>query len=723
MGFLDEMKEKISAGDLQLSQDMVTKRWIWGIVVFIILTLILTIDFIPNQVNLEVGQVSPRDIEAPKTIEYIDEDRTEELKLKAAESVPKVYEEDVTVLKEVRKELNDFFTIIKKYSNIVEVDAKKIDKSLSLTEKISEIQGKTAINVTDNSIRYLLKANAETLNYVENKTENILTRYLSRGIKSDAMKQVKEQIEREVQSLSANNRYRHVIDELIQNLIRPNLILDKEATTKRREEAKEAVKPVKKTIHQGQVIIRYGKVVVQEDIKVLKELGLRHKQVDFIAILGLALIVFIFVSVFVIYVSQYKAKIVDDEGVVALLGILPILMLLFAKIMTFLELIDNPAYLVPVAGLSMLLAILVDYNLSIMATMALSFLVTLVTGAGVAGAAVALVGGLVGIYSVSKVTQRNDLVRAGFYVSGASVLTILAFELSAPPVEFLELLKSISLGIINGIIVGVVTNGFLPYLENTFGITSPVKLLELSNPNNQPLLKKLMVEAPSTYQHSTVVGNLAEAAADAVDADALLVRVGAYYHDIGKIKRPYFFTENQFSKENPHDKLSPNLSTLIITSHVKDGVELAKKYGLPNKIIDIIRQHHAKSLVSFFYQEALHDDKYENVNEEEFRYPGPKPQTKESAIIMLADITEAATRSKVEVHSNPGKLEVVVRELIRNKLDEGQLDESDLTLKDLDKIGTAFVNVLTGRFHNRVEYPEHLAEEMKGEANSNENSN
>ncbi|MFO7820033.1 MAG: HDIG domain-containing protein [Halanaerobacter sp.] len=262
----------------------------------------------------------------------------------------------------------------------------------------------------------------------------------------------------------------------------------------------------------------------------------------------------------------------------------------------------------------------------------------------------------------------------------------------------------------------------MPYVENIFGITSPVKLLELSNPN-QPLLKKLLVEAPGTYHHSVIVGNLAEAAADKIGADSLLARVGAYYHDIGKIKRAYFFTENQIGSENPHDKLSPNLSTLIITSHVKDGVELAHEHKLPSDIIDIIKQHHGTSLVSFFYQEAMHDEKYKQVDEDEFRYDGPKPQSKEAALIMLADMVEAAVRSNSTAQSNPGRLEKLVRDLIKQKLDSGQLDESDLTLKDLDKIAKSFVNILKGIFHNRIEYPDNIAKQfdeggqMNGSAN------
>ncbi|HHY59606.1 MAG TPA: HDIG domain-containing protein, partial [Clostridia bacterium] len=255
--------------------------------------------------------------------------------------------------------------------------------------------------------------------------------------------------------------------------------------------------------------------------------------------------------------------------------------------------------------------------------------------------------------------------------------------------------------------------GSLPFLETTFGITTSLRLLEMSNPN-QPLLKRLLLEAPGTYHHSILVGNLAEAAADAVRADGLLARVGAYYHDIGKLKRPYFFIENQLTAENPHDKLSPTLSNLIIMAHVKDGLELAKEHQLPKVVTDIIAQHHGTSLISFFYNKAVNqaqEGRHDPVSEDDFRYEGPKPQTKEAAIVMLADSVEAAVRSIQK--SNPGRMEATVRRVIKEKLEDGQLEECELTFKELDIIAQAFVRVLSGFFHSRIEYPEHVLKEIE----------
>jgi len=262
-------------------------------------------------------------------------------------------------------------------------------------------------------------------------------------------------------------------------------------------------------------------------------------------------------------------------------------------------------------------------------------------------------------------------------------------------------LVDLLLGTVNGVASSFLTVGALHWFESGFKITSSVRLLELSNPN-RPLLKRLLMEAPGTYHHSILVGNLAEAAAEAVQADSTLVRVGSMYHDIGKLKRPYFFIENQFTQDNPHDKIAPTLSSLIITSHVKDGLELAKENKLPQQIQDIISQHHGDGLVSFFYHKALEGN--DEVPEEAFHYDGPKPQTKEAALVALADNVEAAVRSMKQ--PTPGRVEGLVRKIVKDKLNDGQLDQSDLTFQDLDRIAMAFVRVLSGIFHSRVEYPE-----------------
>jgi len=370
-------------------------------------------------------------------------------------------------------------------------------------------------------------------------------------------------------------------------------------------------------------------------------------------------------------------------------------------------------YLAPVAAGSMLIAILLDKKLAMFCTIIMAIFTGIVTGGQLSFTVVAVVGGLVGVYCVSKLSQRSDLAKSSLYIALANVITITAMGLlDAVPLTTVSL--AVLMGIINGVLSAILTIGSLPFLETAFGITTSVKLLELSNPN-QPLLKRLLVEAPGTYHHSIMVGNLAEAAADAVGTDSLLARIGAYYHDIGKLKRPYFFIENQFTAENPHEKLSPSLSTLIITSHIKDGLEMAKNHRLPQVILDIIEQHHGTSLISYFYHKAVEHDRAGSVAESDYRYESPKPGSKEAAIVMLADSVEAAVRSMQK--PTPGRMEGLVRRIIKDKLDDGQLEGSELTYRELDKIAQSFVRVLSGIFHNRIEYPDSVLKELERRRN------
>jgi putative nucleotidyltransferase with HDIG domain len=253
--------------------------------------------------------------------------------------------------------------------------------------------------------------------------------------------------------------------------------------------------------------------------------------------------------------------------------------------------------------------------------------------------------------------------------------------------------------------------GVLPYLEDMFGITTTFKLLELANPS-QPLLRELQLKAPGTYHHSILVGNLAEAAAEAIGADALLVRVGSYYHDVGKTKRPYFFIENQLGMANQHDRISPRLSALVITAHVKEGLEMAREHKLPAILQEFIATHHGTSLVSYFYHQAVQAEGQRQVQEEHFRYPGPRPRTRETGIVMLADGVEAACRSLKT--PTPEQIEQMVRKIVDKRLADGELSEAPLTLKEIEKISAAFIRILTGLFHHRIEYPDQVFRELRG---------
>ena len=467
----------------------------------------------------------------------------------------------------------------------------------------------------------------------------------------------------------------------------------------------------------GEIIVREGDRVTAEQISVLEQLGIQRTQNYALTMLGLA--AFLLISFWLVreFLKRYYKDIYKNDRLLLLLGLIVIIVLLITRFMTGIQIVDRPeinalsGYLAPIAAGSMLTAILLDNRLAFFITMIMALTVGLMTETHqLAFVIVAFVSGTVGIYQVSHFNQTNDLAKSGFYIAVANVATILPMTFISGNVTFSTLAFGSLFGVISGILSAVLMIGALPYMENGFSITSMIRLLELSNPNH-PLLKRLLMEAPGTYHHSLMVGNLAEAAAEFIGANSLLVRVGSYYHDIGKIKRAEYFVENQLGHDSPHNKIAPALSALIIISHVKDGVEMGREARLPQIIIDFIAEHHGTSLTKYFYSRAIEEEGEGMANEESFRYEGPKPHTKEVALVMLADAVEAAVRSVT--NPNLDSIRAMVRKILRDKLNDRQLEECDLTFKDLDVIANSFCKVLEGVYHKRIEYPDIVQELTK----------
>ncbi|MBI5417298.1 HDIG domain-containing protein, partial [Candidatus Poribacteria bacterium] len=358
---------------------------------------------------------------------------------------------------------------------------------------------------------------------------------------------------------------------------------------------------------------------------------------------------------------------------------------------------------------SILFSILISPRIAFYFTGIMALLVGIIIDDSLVSAIIFFTAGTSGIASMTRIRERISFTKAALYISAINILTILSiilFEIIHPNWDIFFIAFW---GGANGIAAASLAGIFLPLFESNFNITTDIKLLELSDLNH-PLLKKFAIEAPGSYHHSIIVGNMSEAAANAISANSLLVRVSSYYHDIGKISKPEYFVENQFG--NKHDNLSSTLSTLIVTSHIKDGIQLAREHKLPQVIIDIIEQHHGTSLIQYFYQRALaeeDEDKTGEVKDYEYRYDGPKPQTKEAAIVMLADSIEAASRVLKE--QNLSRVRSMIKKIIDNKLADGQFEECDITLKDLKKIADVFEKIIVSIFHSRVEYD--IPEESK----------
>ncbi len=698
------------------------RQGILGGIVFVTLVGILLANLVPERVDLQIGQVSKRDINSPRTI--IDRTRTEQLRTEAARAAIQTvtqnrrnYVLSTAEAAAARDTVATIFASIRgaqaagqagggsdRNAAAIPVRSRALteDELAALQEQIDRGFG---MRVSRTSLRLATRADNETLTRVESTTASIVeTVMLTERINETGLDHAKTRVDREVSVAEIPRGYAELVASIARGSLRANMIPDPEKLRRAQDAAMRAVDPVR--ILKGQTVIRKGDIVTAEHVRVLKDLGMWRASVDYGMAAGVILISLILLIIMTVYLHQYNREILEDESLLALFGLVIIVIGFGAKILSTLPLHGN-GYLIPVAYGTILIALLLDARLAMLTTVALALFVGIVTGNDLRFVVVALVGGLVAVYSVSKISQRGDLVRAGVFAGLANFLTIAA--MSALQSEVPSILESV-FGLVNGIVSSIFAIGSLPYLESLFGITSSIRLLELSNPN-QPLLKRLLLEAPGTYHHSIIVGNLAEAAAEAVGADPLLVRVGAYYHDAGKVRRPYFFAENQLTWENPHDKIAPSLSTLIITSHVKDGVEMAREHNLPQPIVDIMQQHHGTDLVRYFYHRATEMDKEGTVLEQDFRYSGPRPQTKEAAVVMLADSVEAAVRAVSK--PTPGRVEGLVRKIIKDRLAYGQLDECDLTLKDLDLIARAFVRVLSGIFHARVEYPENIIKEIE----------
>ncbi len=716
MYFFEQIKDRFSKWfdfDIKLEEKYI--RRISIAVFYIIIAIILTINFFPNRIDLEVGEVSKSDIVAPRTVTFIDQKKTEQLEDIAVESASKVYEEDKSLSRRILSEIDNLFnTVLSEQINYTKEDIEQLKKST-----LTKIKEENNIKIGTDDLRLLLKSDLEKISDFQSTSKKIMEDILKQRIFPENLSEVHNDINQLALETNFTKEYRLVLANILSNYVQPNMILDLEATEDRQEDALKQVEPVKRTVLKGENIIRKGDIVSQDDMRVLEALGLRKPGINYVNLLGVLLTLSVLVLLLGFYTKFYATQVWENINQLILVETLIILVVLLAKIIS----IFQPAYmvyLVPTAIISILIKVLVDTRIALVITAFTSFLIALVFGSLYIAAAAAFVGGIVGIISVSDVSQRSDLIRAGFNVSLVLVVFITGLTLMDFSNNWIELIWSIVMGVLNGIFVAILANGLLPYLESIFNLTSSVKLLELSNPSH-PLLKRLLVEAPGTYHHSIIVGNLAENAADKIGADSLLTRVGAYFHDIGKLKRPYFFSDNQFGGDNPHDKISPNLSSLIIKSHVKDGLEMAEKHNLPKAVKDIIEQHQGTGLISFFYGEALKESKHDNINENDFRYDGPKPQSKEAALIMLADTVEAAVRSKNFSKNNHNRIEIFVKELIKEKLNDGQLEESSLTLKELDLIADSFVQILTGIYHQRVEYPDRLLKEMK-EVDKNDQS-
>jgi putative nucleotidyltransferase with HDIG domain len=517
--------------------------------------------------------------------------------------------------------------------------------------------------------------------------------------------------------------------ELAKLLIRPNITFNKRETELRREEARDSVKPIYFLVKKGEMIVREGEKINQGH---LLKLETQSQLTRNTVIPGMALSTTLMVGIMLAlsYLVLLRRPKIFKESTSSLTFLSLTLLFMFLVVLLYNIVAEEVArgfpffaaqvllFALPITLGAILVSVFQGLDVAIAFSLVISILASMVVEGKVEFFIYFLLGSLLAAYGVRNCRERAVLLKTGLRVGLLNVLIALSIQTLYGNIYSSASVLSMVAGFLGGALSGVIATGFLPLIEMIFGFTTDIKLLELSS-LDQPILKDLMVNAPGTYHHSVVVSNMVEATAESIQANPLLSKVSAYYHDIGKIRKPLYFVENQGKGENRHEKLAPSMSSLILISHVKDGIELARKHRLGKEIIDIIQQHHGTGIISYFYQKAKEQSatkggKSSPVKEQDFRYPGPKPQTKEAGLVLLADEVEAASRTLVD--PTPARIKGMVQKIINSVFSDGQLDECELTLKDLNQIAKSFTKTLSGIFHGRVEYPEPI---VKGEAVKN----
>lgn len=665
-------------------------RVLQAAVLCILIFLVVVVGIMPAQYNLQIGEPAEDDIFATRTT--INHIATERARIKEWEAVGDVYTRHDTITDEV---ISSSTVHLRYITNEEFISLEQPERLAQLKDAFPELDESTllALSNLDPADNYLLIVNIE----------RILRESMNAGVKEQDVPEKLQLILADVSGLDADAGLLYLLSNLVNDNFRANLLYDEDATFREKRAARDRVEEIR--ILKGEKIIGKGDVVEQEHLDKLSALGLTANSFNYGYYIGLAVILLTIFSVWGYFLIRFRPHIYKSTSRTLLLGLIILTTLAAASAIRS---ADWSPSLIPIAMVPMLFTILFDMQTGLFFGVSVALIVAIMGGGELNVALMMMVASIIASYSVTNVNQRSDLTRAGILVGLTNSIITLGLVLIGDGVLFNTqgiqgLLMDLGLAFGGGLLAAVFATGFLPLFENTFGITTSVRLLELANPNQRPL-KRLLLEAPGTYHHSILVGNLAEAAAEAVGADPILARVGSYYHDIGKLSRPYFFIENQFSGDNPHDKIPPSLSSMILTAHVRTGLELAAQYKLPQAIRDIIQQHHGDSLIGYFYHRALSErGNKDQLLEDKFRYEGPRPQSKEAAIIMLSDSVEAATRSLAQ--PTQARISNIVRKIIQEKLSDGQLDQCDLTLKELTLIGDSFIRILSGIFHKRIAYP------------------
>jgi len=675
---------------------VVLRAMVLGLLLAAVISGVLLVDFLPSQrVILDAGDVSRIEILAPYDLTYESAIRTKQAQDIEAASVADVYERpDISVARqqEIRaRQILDYISTVRE------------DPYASGVQQIRWVAAIPDLDLPEEIISQAMVLDDEAWQETRDETVRVLGRAMQNEIRDDRVASVRRTLPTLIDH-NLSTEQTAIVEDIAGGLVTANAFYNAARTEELRQQARENTAPVTWTIRQGEAIVREGSLVRAIDIEALDAYGLRQQSVSWPSVISAILLAVLATSMLEMFVFRLQPNLWQRWRTAAVTFLLVALFVVAGKLM--LPFADSVApYLYPLPALPMLITILFGPGLGVAVGV-----VTALVGAYLAGGTLELTvyllsGALIGALSLGQAERLKAFLRAGLAVALTNATVIFCFGLLAPQPDLLRTSINAMVGVVMGGLAASVTLAAFFALSTFLDVITPFQLMELSRPTH-PLFRQLLLNAPGTYHHTLLVANMAEEAAERIGADGLLARVGTYYHDIGKTARPYFYIENRVGTVNPHERLDPRTSAQIILSHVQDGLDLARKHHLPAAVRAFISEHHGTSLALAFYRMALNEAKGngETVRKEDFAYPGPKPQSRETAILMLADGSEARVRSAEP--ESVEEIERIIADTIKTKLDDGQLDESDLTLRDLKEIQAAFVSVLKGVFHPRVKYPE-----------------
>jgi len=703
--------------------DTIVHLTLSALVLTVLISLIMAVPILPGQVQVADGMPATQDIYADTSLRYESKVLTDKAREEAmSDPANEVWVQDTNVVQRQRSILLHNLAVLDRLrSNDPSITNPGNEPQLTTFQEITPTQVMSTALLTLSDIDFRVWRDSVVLPAFDRLMRE---RRMSTPADVEAARASLPSVI--VMALSADAKA--AAGEFIAPLLQVNVRLDEEQTRQRQEAAAADVKPVLITVQKGEVILRQGEIATPETIEKMQEAGLLNREVSLQSILGTTAIVGVLMLLLHLYIYRHETQVGKRRKQLILVGLLMVVTMLAARI--FLPGHALLPYLLPLASVSMLLAVLLSPYLAMIVTFILSALLGLVINGGLSMdlPIYYFVGGLTGIFTLTRIEKVSTFALAGAAIAFASFITAIMLRMLGGSVVDWNMAGQLVLAaLFNAGISTSITYAAFSLLGTLFGITTPLQLMELAHPD-QPLLRRLMREAPGTYHHSLVVGNLAERAAETIGADPLLTRVCAYYHDIGKVEHPSNFIDNQSGIHNVHDEMDPHASAKIISQHVSDGIRLGQKYKIPRRVLDSIPQHHGTMLIKYFYYKALEADPM--VSQDDFRYPGPRPQTKENAILMLADGVEATVRAMAQSgaldrFANPtndategsdlytDKLSLpedaisnVVHKTISERIEDGQLDECDLTVRDIARIQEAFVSMLKGIYHPRVTYPE-----------------